>query len=99
MPKVDYEQRFYAALKEIASYMTTGQLRRESEKRYGLSYEEGVEAAYENVVGTAKWALKGYRRKKATGGNQGAQEQAQAPSASAAQDSNLQAVEDSDVQD
>lgn len=29
MPKVDYEARFHAA-KEIASYMTTGQLRRES---------------------------------------------------------------------
>jgi hypothetical protein len=65
MPKVDHEERFYQALKEIASYMTTAQLRRDSEKRYGLSYEEGLEGAYENVVGTAKWALKGYRRKRA----------------------------------
>jgi hypothetical protein len=62
MPKVDYEARFHAALKEIANYMTTAQLRRESEKRYGVSYEEGLEMAYENVVGTAKWALKGYRK-------------------------------------
>jgi hypothetical protein len=53
MPKVDYEARFHAALKEIANYMTTAQLRRESEKRYGVSYEEGLEMAYENVVGTA----------------------------------------------
>ena len=64
--RVDYEARFHSALKEIASYMTTGQLRRESEKRYGLPYEEGLEAAYENVVGTAKWALKGYRKPMAT---------------------------------
>ena len=64
MTKVDYEARFHAALREIACYMTTGQLRRESEKRYGLSYEEGLEGAYENVVNTAKWALKGYRKPK-----------------------------------
>lgn len=66
MSKVDHEARFHAALKEIASYMTTAQLRRESERRYGLSYEEGLEMAYENVVGTAKHALKGYRKPRKT---------------------------------
>jgi len=99
MPKVNYEHRFYAALKEIASYMTTGQLRRESEKRYGLSYEEGVEAAYENVVGTAKWALKGYRRKKATGGNHAATQSSGDNRGSAAPESNSHSSEVSDVQD
>lgn len=63
--RVDYEKRFYWALKEITRYMTTGQLRRESEKRYGVSYEEGLEMAYENVLGTAKHALKGYKRPRA----------------------------------
>jgi hypothetical protein len=66
MPKVNYEARFHAALKEIASYMTPAQLRRESSGRYGLEHTEALEMAYENVVNTAKWALKGYRKPRTT---------------------------------
>jgi hypothetical protein len=64
MPKVDYEQRFYVALKRITAYMTPAQLRRESERQYGLDHAEALEMAYENVIDEAKEALRGYRRKK-----------------------------------
>lgn len=64
-PKIDYEARFHYALRAILSYMTTAQLRRESEKRYSLEYGEALEMAYENVRGEAQAALKGYRPKKA----------------------------------
>lgn len=63
MPKVNYEERFYVALKRITSYMTPAQLRRAAEKQYGLDHAEALEMAYENVIGEAKCALRGYKRK------------------------------------
>lgn len=65
-PRADYEARFYVALKRITAYMTTDQLRRRSEKQYGLSYEEALEMAYENVIGEAQAALSGYRKKRSS---------------------------------
>lgn len=62
--RIDYEDRFYRALKRIAAYMSPERLRRESEKRYGLDYTEALEMAYDNVQGEAMSALKGYRKKK-----------------------------------
>lgn len=62
--RVDYEERFYIALKRITSYMTLAQLRRESSGRYGLEHTEALEMAYENVKEEAKDALRGYKRKK-----------------------------------
>ena len=61
--RIGYEERFYVALKRITAYMTTKQLQRESSGRYGLEYTEALEMAYENVIGEAKYALKGYRRR------------------------------------
>jgi hypothetical protein len=58
---VNYEERFCHALRRIKAYMTTAQLRRHSERKYGLSYEEALEMAYENVLGEAQAALRGYR--------------------------------------
>lgn len=63
MPKVDHEERFYVALKRITAYMTPAQLRRNAERQYGLDHAEALEMAYENVIGEAKHALRGYRRK------------------------------------
>lgn len=64
MKKVDYEQRFFVALKRITAYMTVKQIRRESETAFGLDHAEALEMAYENVIEEAKSALRGYRRQK-----------------------------------
>ena len=56
------EQRYYDALKQITNYMTPDQLRRNSEKMYGLPYEEALEYAYENAINVARQAVKGKRR-------------------------------------
>lgn len=42
-------------------YMTTNQIRKQSEKDYGLDYEEALEMAYENVQSIAKEAVKGVK--------------------------------------
>lgn len=60
--RADYEQRFYIALKRILAYMTPDQLRRQSERTYGLSFEEALEMSYENLQNEAIAALTGYRR-------------------------------------
>lgn len=62
--RVDYEARFHDALRRILAYMTPEQLRRQSEKAYGLSYEESLEMVYDNIQGEARAALAGYRRPK-----------------------------------
>ena len=59
--RVNYEARFYVALKRITAYMTPAQLRRAADKQYGLDHAEALEMAYENVIGEAKLALRGYR--------------------------------------
>ena len=56
--------RLYGALKTITRYQTPNQLRRQSEKDYGLDYEEALGYAYENIQQTAKNAIKGVRRPK-----------------------------------
>ncbi len=62
--KVNYEERFYVALKRITSYMSPARLRRDAERGYGLDPAEALEMAYENVIEEAKSALRGYRRKR-----------------------------------
>lgn len=64
MARPDWEARFESALREIAAYMTPEQHRRQSERRYGLDPAESMEMAIDNMLGTAKAALKGYRRKR-----------------------------------
>ena len=58
-------QRYFDALKEIASYQSPAALRRSSEKQYGLSAEEALEMAYENIIQAAKLAIRGKRRPEA----------------------------------
>ncbi len=56
------ERQYFDALKRIQSYQTPEQLRRSAEKDYGLSYEEALEMAYENVLAEAKAATHRKRR-------------------------------------
>lgn len=56
-------EKIYKALKRISSYQSPESLRRNSEKNYGLDYEEALEMAYENVIEEAKFAIKGIRFK------------------------------------
>ena len=55
---------YYAALKRITLYDNVARLRRDSERRYGLTYEEALEYAYENVKAEAERAIKGRRAPK-----------------------------------
>jgi hypothetical protein len=59
---VSNEAIYFAALKRIASYQSPEKLRRNAIKQYGLSGEEAIAMAYENVIEEAKRAVKGKRR-------------------------------------
>jgi hypothetical protein len=61
-PSIEREQRLFDALKRITRYMSPDELRRTSEKKYGLDGEEAIEMAYENVLQEARDAIKGLRR-------------------------------------
>ncbi len=64
--RVDWEARFYLALRRIKSYMSPDQLRRHADKDYGLSFEEALAMAYENMQAEATVALEGYGRRRRT---------------------------------
>ncbi len=68
MSRINYEERFRTALRRIVAYQTPAQLRRNCEHTYGLSFEESIEMAYENIQGEARAALAGYRKPKSTSG-------------------------------
>lgn len=57
-------QIYYDALKEITLYDTPEKLRRLAEKEYGLSYEEALEMAYDNIRQEAKFVINGQKRPK-----------------------------------
>jgi len=46
------------ALKAIKAYQSPSKLRKESEKDWGLEYEEALEMSYENIQATATMACK-----------------------------------------
>ena len=55
-------QNMYRALQTISKdYMTPSQLRRNSEKTYGLDYEDSMEMSYENMQELAKQSIKGVK--------------------------------------
>lgn len=60
--KTPLEFKLYASLRRITGYQSVESLRRYSEKDYGLSTNEALEMAYENVIGEARNGLKGVRR-------------------------------------
>lgn len=52
-----------AALIRIGSeFQTTSQLRRNSEKQYGLDYDEVLEMSYENIQTLAQYSVRGIKR-------------------------------------
>lgn len=57
-------QKIYDTLKQISKFQTLEQLQRNSEKQYGLEYNEVLEMAYENIINGAKLTIKGIRRPK-----------------------------------
>ena len=58
------EQRYYDALKRITQYDNPDKLRKNSEKDYGLEFEEAIEYSYENIQQEAKNAIFKKRRPK-----------------------------------
>ena len=62
MSATERAQKMFDALKRIAKYRSCDQLRRAAEQDYGISAEEAIEYAYENVIEEARRATKGMRR-------------------------------------
>jgi len=55
-------RNMYEALKAISkNYQTPDQLRKNSEKQYGLDYEEALEMSYENIQSLAGLAVRGVK--------------------------------------
>ena len=59
---LEERDRFWRALHPISQYMPPRELQTKSERVYGLPPSEATEYAYENVLNTAKGAIKGTRR-------------------------------------
>lgn len=54
--------RMLATLRKISKeYMTTEQLQKQSEKEYGLGFEECIEMVYENIQEDARLGCAGVR--------------------------------------
>ena len=66
MSSTNNERAYYDALKTITKYMDSEELLRKGEKLYGVSGNEAIEMAYDNVLATAKNAIRGKRRPKDT---------------------------------
>ena len=58
---LEERDRFWRALHAISKYMPPRELETKSERVYGLPPSEATEYAYENVLNTAKGAIKGTR--------------------------------------
>lgn len=60
---IETQQRLFDVLKRIAKdYDAPSRLHKTAEDRYGISGEEAIEMAYENVKADAARAIKGLRR-------------------------------------
>lgn len=57
--------RMYLTLQRIAKdYMTPEQLRKKTDKIYGLNYTEALEMSYENIQEEARQAIQGIKKPK-----------------------------------
>lgn len=58
-------QQFNAMRRELIKiskgYMTTNQMRKNSEKQFGLDFEECIEMTYDNIQSGAAYAVKGVK--------------------------------------
>lgn len=61
-PPCAREMAYYDALKRITMYDPPERLRKRAERDYGLSGNEAVDMAYENVLNEARMAIKGRKR-------------------------------------
>jgi hypothetical protein len=61
-PSIEREQRLFDALKRITKYRSPERIRGRYAESVGLSDEEAIEYAYDNVLEEAKRAIKGMRR-------------------------------------
>lgn len=59
---LEERDRFWRVLHTISKYMPPRELETKSERVYGLPPDEAAEYAYENVLNTAKGAIKGTRK-------------------------------------
>jgi hypothetical protein len=59
--KQQFNQMLLTLRKIAKDYQTSEQLRRNSEKEYGLDYSEALEYAYDNLQTEAKTASKGLK--------------------------------------
>ena len=59
---LEERDRFWRALHTISKYMPPRELETKSGRVYGLPPDEATEYAYENVLATAKGAIKGTRK-------------------------------------
>ena len=59
---LEERDRFWRALHTISKYMPPRELKTKSERVYGLPPSEATEYAYENVLDTAKAAIKGAKK-------------------------------------
>lgn len=58
----ELERKLYDALKRIArQYESATRLRKGAERHYGISGDEAIEMAYENIQQEARSALRGVR--------------------------------------
>ena len=62
--KTDLEVRLFEALKRITRYETPERLRKHGEVAYGISGDECVDMAYENILEEAKRGIRGVRPRK-----------------------------------
>lgn len=58
----DNEARYYDALKRITLYDTPSRLGKHADREWGLTFNEALEMAYENIQNEARLAIKGRRR-------------------------------------
>ena len=60
---MSYERFYFDTLRRIArDYLTVEQIKRDAERKYGISYQEALELAYENMQLDAADVIKGKRR-------------------------------------
>lgn len=65
---VSNESRYYEALRRISKdYLSPERIERVAEKKYGLSYHEALECAYENIQADAAEAIRGRKPPKEFG--------------------------------
>ena len=59
--KANYNKMILVLKRISKNYQTTDQLRRNSNNMYGLSYDEALEMAYDNIQTEASLTVKGIR--------------------------------------